>query len=193
MRTIIQHIGPLLGEVNTGSVFGQPNGSIANGQGFSPAPTPTPSLAKVWNIDYYTGDYNRVYNSIIWYYGGTTRYFYFTYNGNTSTGTGQGNNGPIVKIELLEDIQDTSAHMTFELATDAKFTNIIRRKAAAAGSFTTDRVYYNQVSDGFTAAEAEALGLTKGQILYLRVLLEDSSGNSLNRSSNTLQYTWGGN
>lgn len=39
MRTIIQTIGPLYGEIVNGSVFGQPNGSEAR-----PAPNATPTL-----------------------------------------------------------------------------------------------------------------------------------------------------
>lgn len=39
MKTIIQTIGPLYGDVVNGSVFGQPNGSIAR-----PVPNSTPSI-----------------------------------------------------------------------------------------------------------------------------------------------------
>lgn len=188
MRTIIQHIGPLLGEVNTGSVFGQPNGSIANGQGFSPAPTPTPSLAKIWNISYYTKSGYGTFDSLYYFVQGSNiHYIFFTYNGN-HTQASNGSTGPLVKIELLEDIQDTSAHMMYQLATDAKFTNIIMQKAGATGKFTVFQVFF----DSLSADQFSALGLTEGQTLYLRVLLEDSSGNSLNRSSNTLEYIYRG-
>lgn len=179
MRTIIQHIGPLLGEVNTGSVFGQPNGSIANGQGFSPAPAPAPSLKNLWDVT------RAIKNGEECMYIGTRTitttgytFWYVTLSATYKYPTQDWYNS----INLLEDVADTTAHAVCQMATDEKFATIIASKAMLKGQYTFAQIPNYDPS--------QITGLTKGQTLYLRIALQAESGEMLGKYSNVLSYEY---
>ena len=118
-RTIVQDIGPLYGEANTGSVWGQPNGSYALGQG--PAPIVPPVVYSlsishpVHNGEEY--DYIKIYGT--------------GYVGCDSTGAKFLNR----MVKVTTDISDLSVHLEYDVATDSAFTTIIGHYVASNGDF----------------------------------------------------------
>lgn len=173
MRTIIQHIGPLYGELNTGSVFGQPNGSIAVGQNLVPTPEPiSKDEVIIWNLSYIT------YNGTAKYFrmtGSTTLKFSATADGSKYT------SAIICSKELLQTITDTNTVTRFEMATDESFSDII-----FTGNMATDEG--SNVKTSFTNVTAPTL--TSGTEYYIRILLYSSAGTYLYKKSNVLAMTY---
>ena len=104
-RTIVQDIGPLYGEANTGSVWGQPNGSYALGQG--PAPIVPPVNYSI-AIDFISSSNDYV------------KYEYGYYSSCKSNGT---NSSALCEISS-QDIADLTIHLEFQLASDSDFSTI---------------------------------------------------------------------
>ena len=178
MRTIIQHIGPLYGTVNTGTVFGQPNGSIAVGQGKAPAPSPDPTPitpSNLWTISYYSSQYG-LGERLMEYVDTAASPKY------QLCSTLKSNNRyvlPICQLTLNEDVSDTSAHMQVQVAKDSGFTSMVATFDTSAGNFTTLPITGTYFSSSY--------GIKTGTTYYLRLALYDSTGASLNRYSNTLE------
>lgn len=180
MRTIIQHIGPLLGEVNTGSVFGQPNGSIANGQGFSPAPAPSPGsqIPTVFSYDYWRGmsavnpvDPYKYIKTII---NSSGQLVWYSSRQTTTSTT----NGPVGQLSVIQTISDNTAHVTIQLSTDSNFTEIIGYETYSAGTYPSS---ISQVRN-------PTLKTTAGTTYYARAVLVAEDGTIIGKS-NTLEFT----
>lgn len=169
MRTIIQHIGPLYGEANTGTVFGQPNGSIAVGQSYAPDPTPSPSpgVTDLWTISYNTASDVMVNE----YRRGSTWYFY-SCNGSVEQ------KSPLCAIALNSTISDTSAHMQLQLSTSQTFDSLLITFNGTAGDFSS-----------LPSTSHINARTTSGEVYYLRLALFDSAGNDLGQYSNILKFT----
>lgn len=179
MRTIIQHIGPLYGEVNTGTVFGQPNGSIAVGQGKAPAPSPDPTPitpANLWTISYSieSGKIGELLMEYVYTPGANPYVICSTPKGNDT-----GQILKICKVELNSDVPDTSAHMQVQIATDSEFTSMVTVFNGMAGKFAT------LPSTDFLSKPS--FEIKTGTMYYVRLALYDSNGVNLNRYSNTLE------
>ena len=180
MRTIIQHIGPLYGEANTGTVFGQPNGSIAVGQGYSPAPTPdpTPVQSDLWTIS--KTDYFYLKTK----YDSTTKMTSFIFIKYT-TDTKGGNRTAGISVVLNETIADTTQYMKYEFASDSSFSTILATATQPAGQFSgTQYAIFGSLSGQKT--------YTTGTKFYLRASLMKSDGTAVGRYSNTLEYVYQG-
>lgn len=176
MRTIIQHIGPLYGEKNTGSVFGQPNGSVAIGQDYAPAP-PVPEPEQIWTAAYYFWNNSGTYvkqDQAFGIWNGSNGYDLYCF------AKGQGNfTNQLFSVKLTGKIGDTTSVMKTQVATDDQFEDIIAEATSPAG-------YYG---GGPVAVPVSSTKLTAGQTYYARVKLFDSAGNDLNKFSNTLIFT----
>lgn len=167
MRTIIQHIGPLYGEANTGTVFGQPNGSIAVGQSYAPEPSPSPEVTDLWTISYYGDEYVKIleYRS--------TYYAYYSSDGSSLL-----TKKALCNIALNTTISDTSAHMQLQLSTSQTFDSLLSSFNGSAGKFTS-----------LPSTTHVTGNLTSGSTYYIRLALFDSAGNDLGQYSNVLKFT----
>lgn len=180
MRTIIQHIGPLYGEANQGTVFGQPNGSIAVGQGYSPgpSPTPTPEIEQIWTISYQTV---TTYVTSTMQQQKQATYLRGVKNGLLNVmATGNYQNGwtqSLCKVSLDETISATDNVMTVQIADSEDFSNILITGSATSGTYTTVPNVTTPIS------------IVAGTKYYLRLRLFDSAGNDLYKISNTLVLT----
>ena len=171
MRTIIQHIGPLYGELNTGSVFGQPNGSIAVSQNLVPTPEPpTSDESVIWTITEYSGySYFTVVSSL----------FYWSFNssdGLTNT------DSRLCIVRLLSDITDTNTTVRLQIANDESFSSI---EWEGIISYSTSDSY---VAPSFNGSSYPVF--TDKKVYYLRLLLYSSGGTYLSKKSNTLSLTY---
>jgi hypothetical protein len=170
MRTIIQHIGPLYGELNTGSVFGQPNGSVAVSQNLVPTPSePTKEEVEIWTLSYYT--MGKIYD-----YGfriSNNWSFLSLYNASTASSN-------LCTVKLLSDITETNTVTKLQIATDEAFTDIV-----FSGNIATPSKY---VEASFTNVDKPTL--TGGKVYYIRLLLYASSGAYLYKKSRTLSMTF---
>lgn len=174
MRTIIQHIGPLYGELNTGSVFGQPNGSIAVSQNLVPTPEPIPENPQVFTISssWYGKEYPNFYAQ-----GSDSSWSWKSLNLTTSSSS-----SALFNVEsVTSDITDI---IKLEIATDTSFENVVF--SINAGSVTTG--LYNPVYAGVTKPTRFDVS---GNTYYIRLAVYSSSGVFLNKYSNTLTRTSG--
>ena len=177
MRTIIQHIGPLYGELNTGTVFGQPNGSIAVSQNLVPTPEPSSKdEVTIWNLSYFKS-VGTTYGTAKYFKmtGSTTLKFSVTVDGSKYT------SGYICEKELLQSITDTNTVTRFEMATDESFSDII-----FTGNLATDES--TNLKTSFTNVTAPSL--TADTEYYIRILLYSSGGTYLYKKSNVLAMTY---
>ena len=183
MRTIIQHIGPLYGEANTGTVFGQPNGSIAIGQGKAPAPSPdptpiTPTIEEIWTITrnsiFNAGNVNYLTRVAKWsYLMGSTKASVTAQNYDSYTTTA------LTKISLTGTIGSSDSIMYVQIADSEDFSNILASIPQVAGTYTS---YPRLTTD---------MEVVAGTTYYVRLALFDNAGNSLNKISNVLTFTGG--
>lgn len=182
MRTIIQHIGPLYGEPNTGSVFGQPNGSVAIGQGFAPAPSPDPTPIdpsvpptekEIWKLNYFdSGRYIGLIGSKIF----CSKY--------STLSEGSYN---LAQFELINSEADLSNKAVVQLATDSEFKNLFIEKTYPSGTYSASGIELSTWSDNQISSPT----LNVNDTLYLRVIMRDPNGAYLYKKSNTLEYKWG--
>ncbi len=184
MRTIIQHIGPLYGELNTGSVFGQPNGSIAISQNLVPTPTPsepTKEEIEIWDLSYYK---TRVYGSEVTY-----NLFNTTITDDTLTFTSARRNasGTLVAgevfclLSVLSPITETNTTAKFEVATDESFSSIIFSEIISTP-------YGSVESQSFSGVEKP--NFSTGTTYYFRIRLYSSSGTYLYKKSDVLSMKY---
>lgn len=169
MRTIIQHIGPLYGELNIGSAFGQPNGSLAVGQNLVPTPTPTPAVptteTEIWSTSYYVDSF----------YGFT----YFKTKGNylvSSESNGVLTSTNLFNISLLSDVTDTNTVVKLQVAKDSDFSSIVYTSNLSISPSASSVVCPLDTTPTFTS----------GTTYYFRILLYSSAGNYLYKKSSTI-------
>ena len=108
-KTIIQTIGPLYGEVENGTVFGRPNGSV-----FVPsANTITASVPATFA------------------YVRSTSTAYFVCNSSGTTPYGRDDQS----VHVIAESQDIANYIKMQIADDAEFTNILDDTIKPAGQF----------------------------------------------------------
>ena len=152
-KTIIQTIGPLYGEVENGTVFGRPNGSI-----FVPSQnTVTATLPSAY----------RFVKS------NSTTYFICNSTGGNPTADNY--------LKMVAESQDIANYLQIQIATDSEFTSIIDSTNRSAGLFNesvvivayeagsitpivADETYYLRVrlmsASGEAVATSETIELT---------------------------------
>lgn len=177
MRTIIQHIGPLYGELNTGSVFGQPNGSVAIGQNLVPTPSePTIEEVEIWDLSYYDdmfGKYMLFTSSVA---SGT-----LTFSSRLKRNSGATLEGPtLCNVSLLSAITESNTTTKFEVATDEQFSDII-----FSGIVPTPE---GDILPSFTGLEKP--DFSSGTTYYMRLCLYSSAGTYLYNKSDVLPMTY---
>lgn len=171
MRTIIQHIGPLYGELNTGSVFGQPNGSIAVSQNLVPTPEPPSSDESViWTISEYSFDHFTIESSY-------TTWSIVSANSISTT------DSKLCRISLLSDITDTNTTVKIQFSTDESFSSVDWEGTI---SYSTSDSY---VAPKFKSSVTKP-SFTNKTVYYIRLLLYSSAGTYLSKKSNTLSLIY---
>lgn len=173
MRTIIQHIGPLYGEANKGTVFGQPNGSIAIVNGIDKSVV----INEIWKIAFVETVSGKAvkFNGIATGSEGTYGPYSVIGKYNFVTVTGSSSTKNFLSASLLQDIEDTGSVMRVEISTEEDFSTIFVSASAGSGEYTT--------------VPSIALGskrITTGTTYYIRLALYDSAGNYLEKYSNTI-------
>ena len=177
MRTIIQHIGPLYGELNTGTVFGQPNGSIAISQNLVPTPDPSSAESTLWSVSYYTKkmDYTKFKiedSSTYW-------------NFYSVDSTGLLDSSRLFMVDLLSDVTETNTTTKLQISTDENFSDIIFSENIQ-NSLPTSYVVAH-----FSSSVSKP-SLTKSTTYYIRILLYSSAGTYLYKKSETISMTYAG-
>lgn len=130
MRTIMQHIGPLIGEADSGTIFGQPNGSISLKQGYVPV-QPIPTIPKVWELSYLT------VNDIPCTYIRTAHYTTpESYEIRVTNSTKNSGYDTVLRYKLIVNV-DESYGAKIEFATDSNFTDIVETVPISFGNYGT--------------------------------------------------------
>ena len=181
MRTIIQHIGPLYGESNTGSVFGQPNGSVAITRA-------TDDSIDIWTIKYSKAagiDCESIgidLNEYTWhsnvYYGWTLSSYHV--NDDSDPWSDYSKADYVIDGTLNRSIADTTAKAQLQLSSDTDFTNLLYSLTLPAGDFNISQL--NKGGNGTNYPK-----IVNGVTYYLRCVLISQSGVMLGKS-NTLTF-----
>lgn len=126
-KTIIQTIGPLYGEVENGTVFGRPNGSVF-------VPSQNTIAASLPNA------YRYVKSN-------STTYYVCSSTGVTPTGGNQ--------LKMVAESQDIANYMQIQVATDSDFTSVIDSTNLTAGLFNQSLIGIAYDSGSITPVVAE--------------------------------------
>ena len=186
-RTIIQHIGPLQGEVENGSIFGQANGSVSK-QGY----VPTPKIDSIiWEIKY------DVYWSRWNYYRILTDIDTDNLTRTLKVGT-ESSQGMLSSVlftqQLIADISSIkgTVYSTIEIFSDSDLKTLFY--ATPKTEVTSRTVQETPESIGYEVHGVEVMPkvppeFTTGELYYLRIALKDDQNNYLGYYSNILEFT----
>lgn len=184
MRTIIQHIGPLYGESNTGSVFGQPNGSIA----ITPM---TDDSIDVWTIKYSKAagidcesigiDLNKYTWGNATYYGWSLASYHVSDDSDPWSDYSKADY--VIDGTLNRSIADTTAKAQLQVSTDTGFTTVLYSLTLPSGDFNI-----SQLDRGGTYTKTPNYpDINNGVTYYIRFVLISQSGGIMGKS-NTLTF-----
>lgn len=185
-RTIIQHIGPLNGMADEGSIFGQPNGSVSK-QGYVPSEKANKTI---WKINYHVG-YNRNFNKL--YTAISTANLKRTLSSYVIIDSGYFSSD-VFTIQLIEDITSISTDPIYqkcEIYTDSDLKTLFY--SFGFGEIENKTVETTAVSVGHFVNGVEVMpknppSFTTGTLYYLRVKMVDKNGIDLGYYSNVLEF-----